>query len=65
MNILSIFKVLALILEKWSDYVTKKRIEAEIIAESEKHKDEQIVIANSARDDASKLQESADPHNRD
>jgi len=65
MNLLTIFKLLATLLTKWGEYVTKKKIEAELIKESEKVKNENIAIAQSVRDDAHKLQESTDPNNRD
>jgi hypothetical protein len=65
MNILTIFKLLATLLTKWGEYVQKKKIEAELIKESEKVKNENIAIAQSVRDDAHKLQESTDSNNRD
>jgi len=65
MNILSIFKLFTTLLQMWSDYVTKKKIEGEIIAESEELKNEQIIIAQSARDDALLLPVDEDEFNRD
>jgi len=65
MNILSIFKLFTTLLQMWSDYVTKKKIEAEIAKEAQDEIDKQIVIAQSARDDAYKLPESTDKNNRD
>ena len=65
MNILAILKLIATLLTKWSDYVTKKKIKDELIAESEISTNEKIIIANSARDDALLLPVDEDEFNRD
>jgi len=65
MQFLTIFKLLATILTKVAEYMQRKKIEGEIIAESEKVKDEQIVIARTARDDALLLPVDEDEFNRD
>jgi len=65
MNILSIFKLFTTLLQMWSDYVTKKKIEAEIAKEAQDEIDKQVIIAQSARDDAYKLPVDDDEFNRD
>jgi len=65
MNILTILKLFATLFEKWNEYMQRKKIEGEIIAESEKVKDAQIIIAQSARDDALLLPIDEDEFNRD
>jgi len=65
MNILSIFKLFTTLLQMWSDYVTKKKIEAEIAKEAQDEIDKKIIIAQSARDDALLLPVDEDEFNRD
>jgi len=65
MNLLTIFKLLATLLTKWGEYVQKKKIEAELIKESENVKNENIAIAQSVRDDSLLLPVDQDEFNRD
>jgi len=65
MNILTILKLFATLFEKWNEYMQRKKIEGEIIAESEKAANEQILIANTARNDALLLPVDEDEFNRD
>jgi hypothetical protein len=65
MNILSFLKIFTTLLNVWHDYVTKKRIKAEIELENQKVQNEQVNIANDICAHANELPESTDKYNRD
>jgi len=65
MSFLQIFKLFATILVKLSEYLKERKIREQIAKEAQDEIDKQVVIAQSARDDAYKLPESTDKNNRD
>jgi len=65
MSFLQIFKIIATILVKLSEYLKERKIREQIAKEAQDEIDKQIIIAQSARDDAYKLPVDEDEFNRD